>query len=363
MKKICWVTPACFIETDIHVIPQLKHSFDIVWYIVTDSIVYPFRERIEDLSDGNLKIKEFLIPNGGPLSFSLNRAYWRLFNDIRAKKPAIVYSAILGFPFIPLSLLFLKRDKVVFAAHNVNTPRGTRHFRLVKAYNDFCYWHYRNFQTFSRSQFRLLESRFGDKNVFYAPFVLKDYGDSSLPKDDIITFLFFGRIRQYKAPDVVIRAAEIVKSITDIPFKVIIAGECTCWEEAYKPLIKSPELFELHIYSIPNKEVSDLFARSHFMLLPYMDIAQSGALFVGINYGVPAIISDLPAFREILSDQNDSLFIRPSDESDLVQTMIKVLSNFDEIYPRLRKNLIIMRDSAFSTDSIINRYSSFFDTL
>ena len=362
-KTICWVTPYFFIETDIYIIPRLNPLYHLVWFIVAkEEGEIPFSDSIKELMNQGVDIRVFRLPRRSHFSLKTLFSYWNIISEVKALKPDVVYSAMMNYPYMPLMALRVHKKKVIFASLNVNTPRGSRHYNLIKLYNDISMWHFVNYQTFSKSQYDLLNSRFSNKNVFFAPFVLKDYGKPSVESDRIITFLFFGRIRQYKAPDVVIRATEEVRKRTTIPFKVIIAGECTYWDE-YAPLIINEDLFELRIHSIPNSDIPNLFARSHFTLLPYQDIAQSGALFVGINYAVPAILSDLPAFKEILTDKKDSLFIRPANEDDLVEAMLYVITNFESVHPVLRSNLCKLRDEAFSVSSIISCYTKFIDSL
>ena len=172
----------------------------------------------------------------------------------------------------------------------------------------------KNYQTFSQSQYNLLKATYKKKNVFYAPFVLKDYGAPKMtPNEEYVTFLNFGRIRGYKCIDVLIRAAEKVQKETQKKFKVIIAGGCNDWIN-YQKFIKHPSLFELPIENIPNDQIPDLFGRTHYTVLPYQDIVQNGVLMVCINYSKPSILRKLPAFEEILTDGKDSFFIDPANE-------------------------------------------------
>ena len=362
-KHVVWLTPDYFLDTDVYVIPYLCSYYKITWYILgAPGKELPYSESIEELSKSrDIKI---IIKNSasGLFSFSRFRFLWKLVSEIKQETPALIYSAILNIPYIPIAALRLPKKKIIFAAHNVNTPIGVKHYRLVKTYSDFTYKFFQHFQTFSNSQYELFKNRFKKKDVFYAPFILKDYGIPTCRENDKITFLFFGRIRQYKAPDVVIEASQIVAEKCKIPFKVIIAGECTNWGQ-YQKLIRNNSIFDLRIYSIPNCEIPNLFAESHYTLLPYIDIAQSGSLFVGIRYEKPAILSDLPAFREILTDRVNSIFIKPADVGDLVEKMIYVLENHTSVYSKYRTNLSELKKNEYDDNVIIQRYKQFLDSI
>lgn len=348
-------------DTDVYVLPSLSNYYKVHWYIVYSSII-PFEERINKVGNQNLTIHFVKLPNASMLSAKMARTYNNMISDIIARKPAFIYSAIINIPCMFIAALRYPLKKTMIAAHNVTTPRGVKHYYLAKFYSDTCFRIFKNFHTFSRSQYELMKSRFPKNNVFFAPFVIKDYGHTQRLPGEVITFLMYGRLRGYKRPETVIKAAEILRTLTPIPFKVIIAGECDDWPK-YASLIQHKELFDLRIYSIPNEDVPDLFGETHYTLLPYRDIAQSGVLFVGINYAKPAILTRLPAFEEVLTDNDNALFIENSGETELAQKMKYVLENHSCLYPSLKGNLEKLRDTTFNKEVIIEQYKGFIDSV
>ncbi len=361
MKRIAWITPDYFIETDIYIVPELSKHYVIDWYI-TYSGTLPFEEDLIKYNSlcSNLKITFLRNPPVSMLSIKMLLFYWNLITLVKDTKPSFIYTAILNFPFVPIVLLRLPRGRTAFAAHNVITPKGSKHYYFIKTYQGCVYRFFKNFQTFSQSQFEQLNKLYRRKNVFLAPFVMKDYGEPTNQPSDIITFLFYGRIRGYKSPEVVINAAQEVKKKTKIPFKVIIAGSCDNWEK-YQAMIIENDIFDLRISFIPNDELPNLFGESHYTLLPYQGIAQSGALFVGINYAKPSILSRLSAFEEVLTDEVNSIFIKPADTNDMVEKMLYVINNHETIYPKLKHNLEVLRDTKYDKNSIIGKYRNFID--
>lgn len=365
MKMITWVTPDYFLETDIYIVPDLAKSFKIQWIIEhgCNKGQIPFYADLQRLREiDNLNIEYIKSPTANPLSPVLWGFYWRLISKIKSYKSDAIYSAILGAPYIPFCIMRIPRQKIVFAAHNVTTPRGVKHYTLTKLYMGLVWIWFKNFQNFSMAQYNLLRTRYHDKNNFYAPFALKDYGAPTNKMNDIITFLSFGRIRGYKRIDVLIDAAQRVKELCDIPFKIIIAGECGNWDK-YQSMIKYPEIFDLHIQNIDNNSIPNLFGESHYTVLPYQDIAQSGALFVCINYSRPSILSFLPAFSEYLTNGVDGLFIRPANVDDLVDKMLYVIKNHNDIYPALVKNLNDKKANNFDKSVIVEKYKQYFNAL
>lgn len=357
MKTISWITPEYFVETDIYVVPSLSYYYNIEWNIVYAKNV-PFREQLESSKRKSLKIHYWQIPNISIFSPKMFMFYYKLLNSVVRSKTWFIYSAILNYPFLIAAFLILPKHKTTFAAHNVITPKGSKRFLFTKIYINSCYKYYDNFQTFSESQFNMFNQIYPGKNVLLAPFVMKDYGQVTNDVNDNITFLFFGRIMRYKCPEVVIDASQKVSEQTKIPFKVIIAGECSEWYK-YERLITKPKLFDLRIHSIPNEDIPNLFGESHYTLLPYKDIAQSGALFVSINYAKPSILSRLPAFEEVLTDNDSALFINKPRTEELAAKMKYVLESHNQIYPALRQNLEIIRDSKYCKANIVEKYKYF----
>lgn len=364
-NKITWVTPEYFIETDIYIVPELARYFNIHWIIEHGNAKeqIPFYPEIQKLvMVGSLQIEYVRRPNCHPLSFRFWGYYWSFISKIKSNDPDVIYSAILGIPYIPFCVLRIPRRKIVFAAHNVTTPKGVKHYYLTKIYNSLVWRWFKNFQNFSQSQFELLRKLYGKKNNFYAPFVLKDYGVPTNQPADIITFLSYGRIRGYKSIEVLIEASQQVKEQCDIPFKVIIAGECNNWD-LYQSRIRCPEIFDLRIKNVENADVPNLFGETHYTVLPYQDIAQSGALFVCINYSKPSILSLLPAFSEYITDGKDGLFIRPANVEDLTKQMLYVVKNHKTVYPKLVNSLNEMKQQNFDKSVIIEKYKSYFESL
>lgn len=365
MNTLVWVTPEYFIETDIYVVPELAKSFKINWIIEhgNDKHRIPFYEDIQKIiGTDNLNIEYVKRPSAHPLSPKFWTFYWNLVTRIKFYHPDVIYSAILGIPYIPFCVLRIPKKKIVFAAHNVTTPKGVKHYALTKLYMGLVWNWFRNFQNFSRSQYNILQTQYRNKNNFYAPFVLKDYGTPTNKENDIITFLSYGRIRGYKCIDVLIEAAQRVKEQCNVSFKVIIAGECSEWDR-YQSMIRYPEIFDLRIKNIENEDIPNLFGESHYTVLPYQDIAQSGALFVCINYSKPPILSSLPAFTEYLTDSVDGLFIRPANVDDLTEKMLYILKNHNDIYPNLVEQLSKNKMLNFDKDVIVKKYKNYFNTL
>ena len=200
--------------------------------------------------------------------------------------------------------------------------------------------------------------------------MLKDDGmpNKTKTEDGKIRFLFFGNVVKYKRLDLLIEATNILAKRNISNFQVTIAGKAKNWND-YQVLIEHPELITTRIERIPNEDVADLFAENNYFVMPYQDIAQSGAITVAFNYNIPTIVSDIPQFKEFVEDGVTSLSFKSEDAISLADTMQYAIEHHTEIYNSLRENQKKLVEEKFSETSIvicvynfIKEITIFFDT-
>lgn len=364
MKKIIWITADNFIDVDLPIIPELANKYDIKWFVVlSKSNKIDFTPLLEVKLMGLdvlVIINQLKNRIRNPLLFF---EYVNLIYKIKNIKADLYYVDMSGLPFfLPLLKLFIDKKKVVVATHNVSTPKGAVHEKIAKLYMQFTLSAFENFHVFSLSQRMILEDIYPNKKILLAPLALKDYGNSKKTPDKLITFLNFGIIREYKRIDVLILAANLAFEKTKKKFRVKIAGCCDNWDK-YQSLIKYPFLFDLHIKSIPNNEVADLFATSHYFVLPYQDIAQSGAITVAFNYNLPVLASDLASFREFVDHGKTGYLFNVAEIEALADLFVYIIENHNIIYPELVNNQRKFVQEYYVVNAIAEKYSRFFEKL
>ena len=361
-KKIAWIS-LTFIETDIYVVRELRKTFDIEWHVLTKkNEKNEFERDLQQMRGlaGLTIIRDAVHRNRDIRSFFDFR---KILKSIKRSNADYVYAGVCGYPHaLPQIKAILGLKHVVVPVHNVSTPKGASRQKFQRWNTARILDTYENFQTFSVSQYNYLRNLKPEKNVFYTPFLLKDYGRPTSKPDSKITFLNFGIIREYKRVDVLIEAAQRAFEQTGKDFLVEIAGKCDNWEW-YQKKIRYPQLFRLTIRRIQNEEIPDLFGRCHYFVVPYQDIAQSGSVVVGINYDKPIIASDLEAFREHVVDGVDGYLMKPASVDSLTDIMVHILNNHESIYPTLVEGLKKMKEEKFSTTAIIKKYVEMFENL
>lgn len=363
--KICWITSTFLLDVDIPIVPHLQSLYDIDWIVLTTPSNIRGDMRLIELA-GCFRYR--MIETSGLFIHPKKYFFFKqLLREIKSADYDLYYFDFLGMPyFMPLVQKMLSPQKCVIAAHNVKTPKGARYYWLAKPYMDYVVRKFNRFQVFSKNQFDLLTSINRKAKVLYAPLCLKDYGKPTIEKpQNPITFLFFGNIVEYKRVDILINAVNLLCERGINEFKVKIYGYCRQkkWEESYLPLIKNSNLIETDIRRIPNEDIPNLFQSSHYFVMPYQDIAQSGAMTVALQYNLPIIASDLDVFKEFMNGKDDGYFFKSGSAERLADVMEEVINNHAERFEKMRDYQARFVKETLSSDAIISKYRDYFNQL
>lgn len=361
---ICWITSSYLLDVDIPIVPALQKDYDIDWIILSTNAN---KEGDKALIERTGCTKYRIVVDGGLFIHPKKIMFYkRLLTEIRQKNYDLYYFDFMGMPyFLPMLRMMLPMEKCVLAAHNVKTPKGARYYWMAKPYMDYAVWIFKNFQVFSQNQLDLLSSIKKNANILYAPLCLKDYGQPTIDKPEgPITFLFFGNIVAYKRVDILLKAASILNAKGTTDFKVKICGYCRPeqWKE-YESLISNHNIVETDIRRIPNEDIPDLFQSSHYFVMPYQDIAQSGAMTVALCYNLPIIASNLDTFKEFMNDGEDGYFFEQGNAEALAERMEYVLKNHKTIYTSLQSKQTSLVKEKLSNEAILNKYKSYLNEL
>lgn len=368
-KKICWISPDSFLDTDTPVVKELASTYNIYWTVILKK---------NNSSDDVNFVKSKLA--GVPVNVEFYKLKTRIRSPFHIKEiaqiikkarninPDIFY---LSESFMPYGSFlykhFLPINKCVVACHNVTTPKGAKNEKLASWYTDKWLSTFTNIQTFSKNQQDELEKKYKGKNVLMTHLALKDYGEPTAKIDKTslpyVRFLVFGNILHYKRIDLLLKAVNILYDKGIKNFKVRIAGNCKTWDEEYAPLITHPEMLELDIRRVPNNEVANLFADSHYFVMPYQDIAQSGAMVVAIRYNLPLVVSDIPQFQEFVKDGESGIVFKSQDEHSLAEKLEWIIEHHKDIYPNLCESQRRFAEENLTIESIALKYITYFDKL
>jgi glycosyltransferase involved in cell wall biosynthesis len=138
--------------------------------------------------------------------------------------------------------------------------------------------------------------------------------------------LFFGNIAPYKGLEYLIAAfAELLKQ--DRNYRLIIAGRPkgseTYWKQVQESILRNG----LHnrviekIEYVPDDQTELYFKAADVLVLPYTRIFQSGVLFLGYAFGLPAIAADVGSLRDDIVEAKTGFLCRPADAADLARVI------------------------------------------
>ena len=147
------------------------------------------------------------------------------------------------------------------------------------------------------------------------------------------TLLFFGNIAPYKGLDCLIAAFQRIIAPCE-HYRLIIAGRpkkgCEkYWNEIQQVIRRDvpPGRIIQKIGFIPDGEIELYFKAADALVVPYRHIFQSGVLFLGYSFGLPAIAADVGLLREEIIEGKTGFVCRPEDPVDLAKTIERYFSS------------------------------------
>jgi glycosyltransferase involved in cell wall biosynthesis len=145
------------------------------------------------------------------------------------------------------------------------------------------------------------------------------------------TLLFFGRIREYKGLDVLLKAFPLVRR--QVPeTRLLIAGSGDL--EPYRSLLSGLDGVELVNRWIGEDEKELFFDRAGLLVVPYVDASQSGVIPIAYARGLAVVATDTGGLREQVADGVSGLMAEPGDPVSLADRCVSLLRD-----RRLRERL------------------------
>ena len=263
----------------------------------------------------------------------IGRYYARLIAYSAAAKPRVFHILWNNrFEFLDRTALMsyyrLLGKNVVITAHNVNARRRdgndsalnrlTLKFQYRLANHIFV--HTEQMKRELREDFGVPEKRittiaFGINNAIPNTRLKSAEAKQRLGlRETERAILFFGRIKPYKGLEYLIDAfRELLKTRKD--YRLIIAGTADpddyYWASLSNRIREYRENGSAIVIPkfVPDDELEVYFKAADVLVLPYREIYQSGILFLGLSFGLPALAADVGSFnQEIVEGQNGFLF-------------------------------------------------------
>lgn len=143
------------------------------------------------------------------------------------------------------------------------------------------------------------------------------------PKDDIIRFLFIGRIMKEKGIEQFLDAAKAIKDkYKNTEFHIV--GPC---EQDYNNILNNCQKAGYIVYHGPQDDVREFLKISHCTIHPtYYPEGMSNVLLESASCGRPVITTNRSGCREIVDDGVNGYIIEQKNSLDLISKIERFLS-------------------------------------
>lgn len=228
--------------------------------------------------------------------------------------------------------------RVVFTAHNVNAGKrdsndSSLNRALLKIQYGLCdhiFVHTEGMKTEMTSEFRIPGSKisvipFGVNNTVPNTSLSSAEAKRQLgiDKDDKV-LLFFGNIAPYKGLEYLVAAFDQLLK-TDRSYRLLIVGKPkgpeSYWNKVRHAIASSDiaDRIIAKIEYVPDQETEMYFKAADVLILPYAHVFQSGVLFLGYSFGLPAIAADVGSLKEEIIEGETGFVFKPRESSDLAR--------------------------------------------
>lgn len=144
-----------------------------------------------------------------------------------------------------------------------------------------------------------------------------------------VLVLWQGIIFPYKGVDLLLRAWQRVEAHgSDCQLAIAGTGPPELLEQI-RQQVKTLGLkrVQLQLRFISARELVALYRTADLVVYPYRAITTSGALATGLALGKTIVASDLPVFRELLTDRENALLVDPEDAVKFADAMIELVQD------------------------------------
>jgi glycosyltransferase involved in cell wall biosynthesis len=184
-----------------------------------------------------------------------------------------------------------------------------------------------------------MKNLYGSKKIFHIPngtFVTNDKFDK---KQDLMHYMFCGRIDYTKGLDLAIKALSNLKDRNINDFKFHIYGD---GDKSYilkcKKLVELLDLERNVCFHGKTNDLSSAYKQNHVLLMPTRMREPFGLVLIeAMNYGVVSIATNDFGPTEIIDNKKDGLLFTPSNVDDLT-TQILLLHNNWTLLEEYRQN-------------------------
>ena len=158
-----------------------------------------------------------------------------------------------------------------------------------------------------------------------------------------VMVLWQGIIFPYKGVDLLLRAWQQVEARCGDACLVIVGTGAPELLQEIRAQVEGLGLtrVKLHFRFVSSEELVALYRAADVVVYPYRAITASGALATGLAMGKAIVTSNLPVFRELLTDRENALLVDPQDCDALGGALVELVQD-SALRQRLTANVRAM---------------------
>lgn len=277
--------------------------------------------------------------------------YIKLFSYAATAKPKLFHLLWNNkFEYFDRTLLMvyykLLGKKTVLTLHNVNTRKRDNNdsylnrltLRIQYQLADHIFVHTEKMKSEATQGFGIPSSKitvipFGINNaVPNTPLTCPEARQWLGIPSEARTLLFFGNITPYKGLEYLLEAFERL-SQQEPDLRLLIAGRPKGSEEYWQALqvkfkaVMQPDRVLIRSDYIPDEEVQYYFQAADVLVLPYRHVYQSGVMFLGYSFGLPALAADVGSLKDEIVEGETGFVFKTEDSFDLEKTIQRYFSS------------------------------------
>lgn len=369
-RKICWITADYFADCDFIPIKEVSKSYQVHWIVVFTRKPRYLESDFDEFRKENPQVN---------VEFIHQKARFRgldpisIWDNNEIARCALLTKADCYYLNMQMTTLWsftlwkkLKNQKIIVTSHQGKVHAGFQMKKIAELSRKYVFSQAKIVQMFSQSQANKFREEFPYPRVVVTNLALKDFGKPTInlenKEKDIVRFLSFGIINYGKNIELLIDAACMLYEQGVKNIRVSINGKCSNWDY-YQERIKYPEIFECNIKMLPNSEIPNLFASSHYFVQPYRIVTQSGPMKIAFNYNIPIIASNLPGFADEMQEGTTGYLFESENVDDLVRVMKMVIEKHSTDYVGLKQRMSSYVKANYSDTAIGQKYVEMFNLL
>lgn len=332
----------------------LVRSGSIVHDLMVDCYYKAFKNisadviRTSYLEDKNLKSGKF---QWRKLTSVFNFKYINsIFYDFKFNSPdfVFVFNLELRFFIIFLIRLFFCKTRVVYICHEPRLEMKGLKYKIINFFN-FYFQRFSDIVIYPSDGAKSLGDELGFINKsFKVELTFEDNfrGEQGVSTKEI---LFFGAMDDNKCPWLI---NDFVKVSEESNFTFKRVGiDITTKKINYSEKIDVNNVF------VDNDFKKKLFSTTGYLVLPYLEIRQSGVLADALSYGIPVIVSDIPEFRQYIVDGENGFILKDLSLNGIRSVLNKCEELSESDYYKLSKGAYSTYKEYFSISTLSRNLS------